>query len=152
MTIRCAEEKDIPGVARLLSEIFRIHADVRPDLFCSDVGRKYSDDELRALFSDNTRPVFVACEGDDVVGYVFCIYEGDRAEGRGSLYIDDLCVDATRRGEGIGKALYDHAVRTAKENGCYRLYLNVWSFNESAVRFYTRQEMKPLKTYMEKIL
>lgn len=152
MTIRRAEEKDIPDVARLLSDIFRIHADARPDLFCSDVGRKYSDGELRALFHDDTRPVFVACHGGDVVGYVFCIYEGDVENGRGSLYIDDLCVDATRRGEGIGKALYDHAVRTAKKNGCYRLYLNVWSFNEPAVRFYTRQKMTPLKTYMEKIL
>lgn len=152
MQIRPAEEKDIPAVARLLCDIFRIHAEARPDLFSAEAGRKYTDDELRVIFRDETRPVFVASEGEDVVGYVFCIYEGATDAGRGSLYIDDLCVDERRRGAGIGKALYDYAVETAKKNGCYRLYLNAWNFNESAVRFYTRQEMTPLKTYMEKIL
>ena len=69
-----------------------------------------------------------------------------------TLYIDDLCVDEMRRGEHIGKMLYDFAVAFAKESGCYNLTLNVWSCNESAMRFYEKCGLKPQKVGMELIL
>ena len=70
----------------------------------------------------------------------FCIYE---EPGKGSrhdvktLYIDDLCVDEACRGQHIGSALYAYVVETARENGCYRITLNVWCLNEPAMRFYS---------------
>ena len=69
-----------------------------------------------------------------------------------TLYIDDLCVDETRRGEHIGKALYEAAVRLARESGCYNLTLNVWSCNASALRFYEAQGLVPQKICMEQVL
>ena len=53
-----------------------------------------------------------------------------------TLYIDDLCVDETMRGKHIGKLLYNAALDYAREHGCYNLTLNVWSCNESAMKFY----------------
>ena len=32
MTIRKAEEKDIPRITELLEQVLRIHADIRPDI------------------------------------------------------------------------------------------------------------------------
>lgn len=40
-----------------------------------------------------------------------------------TLYIDDLCVDETKRGTHIGKQLYEYVVAFAKEQGCYNLTL-----------------------------
>ena len=48
-----------------------------------------------------------------------------------TLYIDDLCVDETLRGQHFGRALYDAAVAYAKAHGCYNLTLNVWAGNEN---------------------
>lgn len=33
MTIRKAEEKDIPRIIELLGQVLQIHADIRPDIF-----------------------------------------------------------------------------------------------------------------------
>ena len=153
--IRFATEKDIPKIGDLLRQVCLVHHNGRPDIF--KMGRKYSDEELRELLTDSTRPILVAVdEGDAVQGYCFCIYQQPADNSVltdvKTLYIDDLCVDETLRGQHVGRALYDAAVALARENGCYNVTLNVWSCNPSALRFYERMGMVPQKVYMEKIL
>lgn len=156
--IRRAETRDIPSVMLLLNEVNELHRQSRPDIFRS--GTKYSADELRDIFADEERPVFVAVSaedddfGDDVFGYVFLIVEhqggGNRAEIK-TLYIDDLCVDMARRRLGIGTALFERAVEYAKETGCYNVTLNVWRGNSDALAFYEALGMRPMKICMEKL-
>ena len=155
MDIRFAIPEDVPGILELLRQVGRVHHNGRPDIF--KMGRKYSDEELRELLADSTRPILVAVdEADAVLGYCFCIYQqpddGGALKPNKTLYIDDLCVDETLRGQHIGRDLYDAAVALARENGCYNVTLNVWSCNPSALRFYERMGMVPQKVYMEKIL
>ena len=69
-----------------------------------------------------------------------------------TLYIDDLCVDETKRGMHIGKTIYEAVLDFAKEQGCYNVTLNVWSCNESAMKFYQSCGLKPQKVGMEVIL
>ena len=69
-----------------------------------------------------------------------------------TLYIDDLCVDEQLRGQHIGKQIYQAVIAFAKENGCYNVTLNVWSLNESAMKFYQACGLKPQKVSMETIL
>ena len=69
-----------------------------------------------------------------------------------TLYIDDLCVDEHLRGQHIGKQIYQAVIDFAKENGCYNVTLNVWSLNESAMKFYEACGLKPQKVGMETIL
>ena len=153
--IRLAVEKDITKIGDLLRQLCLVHHNGRPDIF--NVGRKYSDEELRALLADPTRPILVAVdEGDNVQGYCFCIYQqhvdNSVLTDVKTLYIDDLCVDETLRGQHIGRTLYEAALALAKETGCYNVTLNVWSCNPSALRFYERMGMVPQKIYMEQIL
>ncbi|MBQ9735611.1 MAG: GNAT family N-acetyltransferase [Clostridia bacterium] len=153
--IRYAREKDIPRIGELLCQVDLIHHNGRPDIF--KVGRKYSDEELLALLGDEGRPILVATDDEDtVIGYCFCILQQHKDDAVltdvKTLYIDDLCVDETVRGKGIGKLLYDAAVALAGEKGCYNLTLNVWACNPSAQRFYEKCGMVPQKTYMETIL
>ena len=68
------------------------------------------------------------------------------------INIDDLCVDETLRGKHIGKELYELAVKLAKDTGCYNLTLNVWSCNQSALKFYESLGLLPQKIGMELIL
>ena len=71
---------------------------------------------------------------------------------RKTVYIDDLCVDATERGQHIGTALYDYVKGEAKKEGCSAVTLNVWCLNTGAMRFYEKCGMKPLKVVMEDTL
>ena len=153
--IRRAKEKDIEKIGELLSQVCIVHHGGRPDIF--NVGRKYSAEELKALISEGERPILVAVDENDVVmGYCFCIFQqhinNSVLTDIKTLYIDDLCVDEKMRGQHIGKELYAAAVNLAKENGCYNLTLNVWSCNDSALRFYESLGLVPQKICMEKIL
>ena len=69
-----------------------------------------------------------------------------------TLYIDDICVDEASRGQGVGKALYDHVIGYARSHGFYNVTLNVWSCNPGALKFYEAMGLKPQKIGMELIL
>ena len=153
--IRRAQEKDIPKMGELLSQVDLVHHKGRPDIF--KIGRKYNDEELRLLLSDEEKPILVYVdERDEVLGYCFCIREEVKDNpvlcDVKSLYIDDLCVDVAMRGRGIGKVLYDYAVKYARENGYYNLTLNVWACNPSAMRFYEKCGLAVQKVGMELVL
>ncbi|WP_044749692.1 GNAT family N-acetyltransferase, partial [Streptococcus suis] len=77
---------------------------------------------------------------------------GDVLEPVKTLFIDDLCVANSARGQKIGEQLYEFALSYAKEQGCHNLTLDVWADNAGAVRFYERQGMKPQKFRMEQII
>ena len=91
-----------------------------------------------------------------MVGYGFCqikTYENDPVmTDRTELYIDDLCVDESCRGKGVGKAVYNEILRYARMRKCYHVTLNVWACNESAMKFYESLGLKVQKIGMETIL
>lgn len=156
MNIRRAQEKDMERIHLLLNQVAMVHHIGRPDLFKAGT-RKYTDDQLKAIIADDQRPILLATDdADQVLGYAFCIFrqelDNNILTDIKTLYVDDLCVDETLRGQHIGKALYDAAVQYAKDHGCYNLTLNVWSCNESAMRFYQSCGLKPQKVGMELIL
>ncbi len=154
--VRRADKKDIPRIQELLVQVNQVHADGRPDIFKSG-GVKYTDAQLGILLEDDTRPVFVAVNDEELVcGYGFCIItdvqETSNRMPMKTLYIDDLCVDEKIRRMGTGKVLYDYIVKYAREIGCYNLTLNVWACNPSAMAFYEKQGLTMLKKEMETIL
>lgn len=155
MEIRFAETRDVPGMIELLIQVGEVHHRIRPDLFRAGA-QKYDEADLAQLLTDKTRPIFIAAEDGRVLGYCFCILQvtennpvlmDDR-----TLYIDDLCVDENCRGKHVGKTLYDCAVAYAREIGCRTVTLNVWCGNDSAMRFYEKQGLKPRNIHMETIL
>lgn len=156
MEIRKAREQDMDGINNLLLQVCLVHHKGRPDLFKYGA-KKYSDDELKALINDKNRPIFVAVdEHNQVLGYAFCIFQqyigNNIMTDIKTLYIDDLCVDEKLRGQHIGKQIYQSVIAFAKESGCYNVTLNVWSLNESAMKFYQKCGLKPQKVGMETIL
>ena len=153
--IRRAVEKDIPKIIDLLKQVCLVHHNGRPDIF--KVGTKYSAEELKVILNDESRPILVSVDNsDNVQGYCFCIYQqhlnNSVLTDIKTLYIDDLCVDETLRGKHIGKELYESAVELAKDTGCYNLTLNVWTCNQSALKFYESLGLLPQKIGMELIL
>lgn len=156
MYIRQAKITDISGLNKLLHQVLMVHHNGRPDLFKANV-TKYKDEELIEIINDPLRPIFVSVdENEEILGYCFCIHtqylNNNILTDIKTLYIDDLCVDETKRGQHIGTQLYEHVVKWAKENDYYNITLNVWSLNESAMKFYQKCGLLPQKVGMEKIL
>ena len=156
MNVRMAEEKDIPRIHELLSQVAMVHHRGRPDLF-KNGERKYTDGELREILQDESRPILAAVDEDDCMqGYAFCIFQqhldSHILTDIKTLYIDDLCVDERMRGQHIGSLLYQAVLDFAREHGCYNVTLNVWSCNESAMQFYRACGLQEQKVGMEAIL
>ena len=156
MTIRKAQEKDIPRIIELLGQVLQIHAEVRPDIFIPDT-TKYTEQELAALLKDEKKPIYVAVNEEDVcMGYAFCQMKEQPFSNNmvqfQSLFIDDLCVDRFARGQHIGESLFDYVKQEAKRMGCYEVTLNVWAGNTSAEKFYEKMGMKTKERQLEYIL
>ncbi|MBQ7900520.1 MAG: GNAT family N-acetyltransferase [Clostridia bacterium] len=156
MMIRRAQKSDMEGINNLLNQVLMVHHKGRPDLFKANC-KKYTDEELADIISDDLKPIFVAVdENNYVMGYAFCIFQQHINDNIltdiRTLYIDDLCVDENIRGKHIGKSLYTYVVDFARKNGCYNVTLNVWSLNEGAMKFYEKCGLVPQKVGMEVIL
>ncbi len=153
--VRRAIKKDINGIIELLHQVNMVHHVIRPDLFKPNT-TKYNEQELEALLNDDSKPVFVYADGGKVSGHAFCqiteVKDHQLLQDIKTLYIDDICVDESARGEHIGKALYEFVRGYAQSIGCYNITLNVWEGNEPALRFYKSMGMNVQKTGMETIL
>lgn len=155
MNIRFACDRDIPEMIDLLQQVGEVHHQIRPDLFRAGA-QKYDEAALRRLLADPNRPILAAEMDGKMVGYAFCILQITANDpvlcDRKVLYIDDLCVDAGHRGQGIAGALYERACAYARELGCDAVTLNVWCGNDGAMRFYEKCGLKRQKIGMEAIL
>lgn len=156
LQIRRAKEQDMEGINKLLFQVLMVHHNGRPDIFKADC-KKYTDEELKSIIHNDNTPIFVAVDEENkVAGYAFCIFQqyidNNILTNIKTLYIDDLCVDENSRGQHIGKSLYEYVLQFAKEQECYNVTLNVWSLNESAMKFYESCGLVPQKVGMEKIL
>ena len=154
MQIRFAKPADVPAILKLLRQVGKVHADGRPDIF-RDGAQKYSASQILAMLDDPMQPIFIAAEGDAVLGYGICQIRSCEKDpvmrDRTELYLDDLCVDETTRGKGVGKALYDAIRQYAKQRLCHSVSLNVWSCNETAYKFYVNLGLLPRKTCLEDV-
>ena len=152
--IRKAEPRDLEAVNSLLRQVLQVHHDGRPDLFRPS-GKKYTDQELLALFAGPQTPVFVYEDAGTVLGYAFCAL---RRQDSGSLcplttcYVDDICVDAGARGRHIGSALFEHVRNFARSAGCHNITLHAWECNPAAKAFYTALGGEVQYTSMEWVL
>ena len=154
-TVRRAEDRDIPAIMGLLKQVNQIHYDGRPDLF--KLSTKYTENELRTIMDNDQTPVFVCTDSDGrALGHGFCVLQ--RPENTRllrdilTLYIDDICVDETARGQHVGRMIYEQIIAYARQCGCYNVTLNVWSCNPGAMKFYENLGLVPYKISMETLL
>lgn len=119
-----------------LTEILRLYA--LPDF---DDGASIPLEEARVLFNrlraDPHYHFVVAVEAGRVVGtYLLMVMEKLNHLGSKAAIVDDVIVDTAARGRGIGKAMMDHAMQTARRAGCYKLALSSQARRAAAHRFY----------------
>ena len=156
MKVRRAENKDIEKILDLLIQVDMVHHNGRPDIFKGPV-TKYDAEQLEDIIKDDNRPVFVCVDdNDNVLGHAFCMHQQIQDHKLltdiKTLYIDDICVDETARGKGVGRMLYEYVKEYAIEKGFYNITLNVWECNPTAIKFYESMGLKPQKIEMETIL
>lgn len=151
--IRKAEPKDAEKIAEMLIGIGALHHNGRPDIYKDNL-QKYNEKDIIEILKCEDSPIFVAADEDDnVAGYAFCqlktVEENKAFVGRRFLYIDDFCVDEKYRKQHIGQTLLKAVTDEAKKMNVASIELNVWEFNESAIKFYEKCGFTTQKREME---
>jgi diamine N-acetyltransferase len=78
------------------------------------------------------------------VGFALFFHNNSTFLTNAGLYLEDLFVKPTYRGEGIGVALFRRLAEIAQERGCRRMDWAVLDWNTEAIEFYDDLGAEPL--------
>lgn len=131
-----------PGDEQLLLELIRELA-----LYEEAPEQAVATPELlgTALFGQSpTAEAVIAEWSGEAAGFALFFHNFSTWLGRPGLYLEDLFVRETVRGNGIGKALLLHLAGIARERGCGRMEWSVLDWNRPAIEFYQSLGAKPM--------
>ena len=135
MIIRRAKREDINQIINLLSQVLKVHVELRPDVFVNDT-TKYRVDELKEMVEDDNNPIYVIGEDKEVYGYAFCQIRSSKVphlfKRNKTFYIDDFCIDEKMRRKHLGQTLFEFLKEEAKRLDCQDMTRNCCSNNEAA--------------------
>lgn len=80
----------------------------------------------------------VAVRDDEPLGHLLYTFGYDTDAATRFLFVTDLAVDERVRGQGIGRALMEHASAVCRDAGGGFLFWAVYARNERALQFYRR--------------
>ena len=137
--IRDATVDDVPVIVSLVRELATYEREPESVLASED-------DYREALFGSDPKAWCLLAEDDTrgVVGFAVYFVNFSTWLGRHGLYLEDLFVRPTARGQGHGRALLAQLARIAVDRGYRRIDCWVLDWNESAHRFYRGIGAEPM--------
>ena len=118
------------GLLKVFIEGYRYHQNGRPDIFANISDKDLKNDLIENFDRLNT---IVILEDESIVGYLSYKIKEKHTK---KLDVDQLVILEQYRGKWLGKKLMDEAKKIAIDNGCDRIELNCWLFNENALAIY----------------
>ena len=137
IVVEPAAASDLEAMCELLSELFTLESDFRPD-------RAKQLQGLR-LILDNPAlgRLFVLRVGARVAGMANALITVSTAEGGRVLLLEDVIVKAEFRGRKLGRRLVEHVLAWAASEGLSRVSLLADQDNAPALAFYARLGFQP---------
>ena len=150
--VRFAKKSEFVRINELRRQVNDLHVEGRPTHFKSGFCEELQN-YLQVFFDDPDRAVIV-CEHDGVI-CGFAMVRHVRREETHYRYADafyeveEFCVDAAHRRQGVATELFAFIKSDAKSHGFDRIDLNMWEFNTDALAFYEAMGMTTYRRYME---
>jgi len=145
MKVRRGVKEDLQGVLALINELARYEkaadeVSVTLEQLARDgfsaKGGSASGGEASKLFE-----MIVAEDGDSIVGMALYYFGYSTWKGK-MLYLDDIVVNEKYRRNGVGKQLFDAVLLEAKKRKVKQLRFHVLDWNEPAINFYKKNNVK----------
>jgi GNAT superfamily N-acetyltransferase len=141
VSIDAATPADVPVLMTLIGELAEFER-LAHEVVVTEVSL------AEALFGP--RPdveTVLARVGGEVAGFALYFQNFSTFIGRRGLFLEDLYVRPTFRGQGVGKALLVHVARVAAERDCGRLEWAVLNWNRRAIGFYESIGARPINDW-----
>jgi GNAT superfamily N-acetyltransferase len=125
LTIRAIEEKDKNQWLKLWAGYL--------DFYKSTISSEQTELTWKRLVKNELKMFgFVAENEDGVIGFAHCLFRPSTWTETDYCYLEDLFVDPSIRGKGIGRALMERVIELAKEKKSKRVYWTTQEFNKTA--------------------
>lgn len=150
--VRLAEEKDIIRVNELRKQVNDIHVNARPDIFKAGFGKELQDLAWELLQGENSDILVV--ERDGVICGMACVDyvrkpQSPYGNPRNFYHVQEIAVDERFRRQGVASELLAFMKEEAKRKHLDKIELDVWEFNESAIKFYQAAGFCETRRWME---
>jgi ribosomal protein S18 acetylase RimI-like enzyme len=135
MKLRKAERRDVPAMLGLIKELAEYEkapneVTVDPSHF-EESGFGLNPVWWAFVVEDDGQPA------NPVVGFALYYIRYSTWKGQ-VMYLEDILVTESYRGQGIGKMLMDKLIEEAMEKGFRRITWQVLEWNEPAIHFYKK--------------
>lgn len=142
MLIRQCNEEDLEKLKNIEYKTF--NETFRPQNKDEDI-----DNYLKQIFTDNNvlkelqnedSFIYFIYVEDQLAGYLKLNINKAQTEDFGNEYIEIERIYVLNHYQkmGVGKELYNHALKIAKEYGYNKIWLGVWEHNQKAIQFYKK--------------
>jgi len=123
LKIRTAEKKDVPLIIEFVKGIAEFEN-------LSHLVTATEESLMKSMFGEKPYAEVFFAELDGVpAGFTVFFHNFSTFVGKQGLYIEDIFVKPEFRGKGIGKAMFLHCVKLAKERNCGRMEWAVLDWN-----------------------
>ncbi|WP_088228921.1 GNAT family N-acetyltransferase [Desulfosporosinus sp. FKB] len=150
--IREAEINDYEDLCEIYVELDEQHRLNHPELFKKpeDYGR--AKEYISEIINDGNKTLFVAVVDSIVVAFAECCIQKSTdfpvIKKREWVQLDGIAVKKEYQNYQIGSLLLSKVIGWAKSKKIVRVELKVYSFNNSADKFYSRKGFKDLSKVM----
>lgn len=131
MEIAKATNEDIDSILVLQKQIYRVDT-------VSENARKI----LGKQFKDDTCNVLVARQGDKVIATATIYYIEVAVRALPYAFLEGLVVSKSKRGHGVGSALFKECIRLARQKNCYKMIFTSGQDRPDAHKFYEKLGFK----------
>jgi GNAT superfamily N-acetyltransferase len=129
LELRKATETDVPSILSLYAQLGE------------DDGSVLGLEDAAGIFSRMGHypdyGIYIATLGEQAVGtFALLIMDNLGHRGTPSAVLEDVVVDGSLRGKGIGKQMMEYAHELCRQKGCYKMTFSSNRNREAAHRFY----------------
>ncbi len=139
-TIRFAKGKDSALVLRFIRQLAEYEGLIEEVTATEDLLHE-------SLFIKNQAEVIIGELKGKPVAFALFFHNFSTFLGKANLYLEDLFVDDSCRGMGLGKVMFSCLAKIAVERGCERLDWWCLDWNEGSIAFYLSMGARPMSDW-----
>lgn len=150
--VRFAVREDLGRVNELREQVNRVHVEGKPEFFRDNFGEPLNK-HIYEMWQQDNRDILVVERNHRICGFACVEYvykpENLYQKARKYYHIDEFGVDEKMRRQGVGTELFHRIRLEAEKRGFTRIELDMWEFNETALKFYESIGFHTYRRYME---
>ncbi len=152
ITVRFAEFNELQRINEIREQVNDLHVSGRPDIFRPGFVTELRQRIYECFDSEECRIIAAFC-GETLCGFASVQYVNKPQSPynleRKIYQVEEIGVDKAYRRKGAGGAMIEFMKRDARKKGFDRIELDMWEFNESALKFYHSAGFSEYRRYME---